>query len=105
MSNRLHATLGDELYAAWHSRAPVAPLSARPRRLSLDDAYRIQQRFIERRVERGESVVGKKIGVTSQAVQELVERSRRATESLLSTVRAEVRAQVKSLGLATKQEM
>ncbi|MDN7903247.1 2-oxopent-4-enoate hydratase [Burkholderia diffusa] len=72
MSSRLHTTLGDELYAAWHARAPVAPLSSRPRRLSLDDAYRIQQRFIERRIERGETVVGKKIGVTSQAVQDML---------------------------------
>ena len=72
MSSRLHTTLGDELYAAWHARAPVAPLSSRPRRLSLDDAYRIQQRFIERRIEHGEAVVGKKIGVTSQAVQDML---------------------------------
>ena len=30
MSSRLHTTLGDELYAAWHARSPVAPLTPHP---------------------------------------------------------------------------
>jgi len=73
MPSQLHTELGDELYAAWHACTPVAPLSGRPRRLSLADAYRIQQRFVERRLTEGESVVGKKIGVTSQAVQDMLD--------------------------------
>lgn len=73
MSSPLHTSLGDELFAAWHDRTPVAPLSSRPRRLSLNDAYRIQQRFVERRLALGETVVGKKIGVTSQVVQDMLD--------------------------------
>lgn len=73
MSSPQHTALGDELYAAWRARAPVTPLSGRARRLSLDDAYRIQQRFVERRVAQGETIVGKKIGATSRAVQDLLD--------------------------------
>jgi 2-oxopent-4-enoate/cis-2-oxohex-4-enoate hydratase len=73
MSSPSHTSLGDELYAAWHTRTPVSPLSSRPTPLSLHDAYRIQQRFVERRIAEGETVVGKKIGVTSQAVQDMLD--------------------------------
>ncbi|MFA5119658.1 2-oxopent-4-enoate hydratase [Zavarzinia sp.] len=63
------AGLGDELYDAWLGRRTVAPLTARLPEITLDDAYRIQQRFIARRLDAGERIVGKKIGVTSKAVQ------------------------------------
>lgn len=41
----------------------------------------------------------------TQAVQELIERSRATTEALVSQVRNEVAAQVKGLGLATKSDI
>ncbi|WP_153099547.1 2-oxopent-4-enoate hydratase [Paraburkholderia hayleyella] len=72
MSSPLLSALGDELYAAWRARTPVSPLTARPHRLSLHDAYCIQQRFVERRITLGEKVVGKKIGATSKAVQDML---------------------------------
>ncbi|MFX9023864.1 2-oxopent-4-enoate hydratase, partial [Acinetobacter baumannii] len=40
--------------------------------MTLDEAYRIQLRFIERRVVAGEAIVGKKIGVTSKPVQDFL---------------------------------
>jgi polyhydroxyalkanoate synthesis regulator phasin len=40
-----------------------------------------------------------------QAVQDLLDRSRRSTEKFLEVVRHEVRAQVASLGLASKKEL
>lgn len=64
--------LGDELYDALVARRPVAPLTARGLDLSLDDAYRIQQRFLERRLAAGETVIGKKIGLTSRAVMTML---------------------------------
>ncbi|MGE8487242.1 MAG: 2-oxopent-4-enoate hydratase, partial [Paraburkholderia nemoris] len=73
MTSTLHATLGDELYHAWRERTPIAPFSARAGGLSLADAYRVQQHFVARRIEAGETVVGKKIGVTSQAVQDMLD--------------------------------
>jgi 2-oxopent-4-enoate/cis-2-oxohex-4-enoate hydratase len=63
---------GDELYAAWSERRTVAPLLAREPGITLDDAYRIQERMVARRLAAGERIVGKKIGVTSKAVQEMV---------------------------------
>jgi len=63
---------GDELYAALLGRQPVAPLIEREPGITLDDAYRIQLRMIQRRIDAGETVVGKKIGITSQAVMDML---------------------------------
>jgi 2-oxopent-4-enoate/cis-2-oxohex-4-enoate hydratase len=61
---------GDELYDALVQRKTLAPLTEREPEITIDDAYRIQLRFIERRVDSGERIVGKKIGVTSKPVQD-----------------------------------
>lgn len=63
---------GDELYAAWLARSTVAPLTVREPDITLEDAYAIQLRMIERRVAAGETIVGKKIGVTSKPVQDFL---------------------------------
>jgi 2-oxopent-4-enoate/cis-2-oxohex-4-enoate hydratase len=65
--------LGDELYAALRSRNTVAPITERVADVTIDDAYRISQRMLERRLSDGEKVVGKKIGVTSKAVQSMLD--------------------------------
>jgi 2-oxopent-4-enoate/cis-2-oxohex-4-enoate hydratase len=63
---------GDELYAALQSREAVAPLTDREPAITIDDAYQIQLRFIQRRLDAGERVVGKKIGVTSKVVMDML---------------------------------
>jgi len=63
---------GDELHRALATRTPVEPLTAREPGLSIDDAYRIQLRMIQHRIDGGERIVGKKIGVTSQAVMDML---------------------------------
>ncbi|MDR2839132.1 MAG: 2-oxopent-4-enoate hydratase [Azonexus sp.] len=63
---------GDELYEAWLARRTVPPLLQREPDITLDQAYGIQLRTIERRVAAGETIVGKKIGVTSKAVQDFL---------------------------------
>lgn len=68
-----HDALGDELYDAWRQRTTVTPLTARLGELPLANAYRIQQRYVARRVAAGEHIVGKKIGVTSKAVQDMLD--------------------------------
>ncbi len=65
-------SLGDELYDAWRERRTVTPLVEREPEITIDHAYRIQLRFVERRIAAGERIVGKKIGVTSKAVQAMV---------------------------------
>ena len=72
MGPTLITSLGDELYTALRERSVVDPLSSRFPAITLDDAYRIQQRTISRRLESGERVVGKKIGVTSRAVMNML---------------------------------
>ncbi|WP_028311552.1 2-oxopent-4-enoate hydratase [Derxia gummosa] len=63
---------GDELYDALVARRTVEPLRLREPDITIDDAYRIQQRMIARRLAAGETVVGKKIGVTSKPVQDML---------------------------------
>src|ERR1700688_2946154 len=67
------SALADELYSALRARSTVAPLTERHRGITIDDAYRISQRMLERRIAGGERVIGKKIGVTSRAVQEMLD--------------------------------
>lgn len=64
--------LGDELFAALRSRSVIDPLTSRVDGITIDDAYRISQRFLSRRQADGERIVGKKIGVTSKPVQDML---------------------------------
>jgi 2-oxopent-4-enoate/cis-2-oxohex-4-enoate hydratase len=63
---------GDELYQALLSRTPVDPLTDREPGITIEDAYQIQLRMIQRRVDAGETIVGKKIGVTSKVVMNML---------------------------------
>lgn len=72
MKPEQHKAYGDELYEALVERRTVAPLTEREPDITISDAYRVQLRMNERRIEAGETVVGKKIGVTSRAIQELI---------------------------------
>lgn len=65
-------SLGDELYAALRERRTLSPLTARQPGLSIEEAYRISLRMLQRRRADGETVIGKKIGVTSKPVQEML---------------------------------
>lgn len=64
--------LGDELYQALSGCQVVEPLTTRHSGITIDDAYAIQQRMLARRLAAGEKVVGKKIGVTSKAVMDML---------------------------------
>ena len=72
MNTELQEKLGDELYAALRDRQAIEPLSARHPGITIEHAYAIQQRLLARRLAAGERVVGKKIGVTSQAVMDML---------------------------------
>jgi len=64
--------LGDELYEALVAGQTVSPLTSRGFDISIEDAYFIQQRMLSRRLENGEHIIGKKIGVTSKAVMNML---------------------------------
>lgn len=63
---------GDELYDALINRKAVAPLTDREAEITIEDAYQIQQRMIQRRLDAGETIIGKKIGVTSKVVMDML---------------------------------
>ena len=63
---------GDELFDCMVKRRTVAPLTERFDGITVEDAYHISLRMLSRRIEAGERVIGKKIGVTSEAVQEML---------------------------------
>ena len=65
-------TLAEELYRALVERRTVPPLRQRYPELSIDDAYAISLALLAKRKAAGETVVGKKIGVTSKAVQDML---------------------------------
>jgi 2-oxopent-4-enoate/cis-2-oxohex-4-enoate hydratase len=72
MEKSLIEQLGDELYDAMKNRRVVDPLTSRFPDIDIQAAYAIQQRMMARRIGAGERVIGKKIGVTSKAVMNML---------------------------------
>lgn len=68
LDDATRAALADELYAAFRDAAPIDPLTDR-HDLTVADAYDVQTRLIDRRLDGGASVVGHKIGLTSAGIQ------------------------------------
>jgi 2-keto-4-pentenoate hydratase len=58
------------LNEAWEKRAPIPPLSESIGLTSVEEAYAIQTRWTELRLAHGEKIMGRKIGLTSQAIQQ-----------------------------------
>ena len=72
MDQKTIEALGDSLYDALVARTPIAPLSAAHPDMTIEAADHVQQRMIARRLEKGDRVIGKKIGVTSKAVMNML---------------------------------
>ena len=64
--------LGDALYAAMCERRMLPPLTETHPDLTIENAYEISLRFLANRLNAGETVIGKKIGVTSAAVMDML---------------------------------
>ena len=69
--NRMKA-LAEMLLAAEQSQKPIPPLTESDPGLSVEEAYRIQLLVMEMKKSRGQVVVGKKIGLTSLAMQNML---------------------------------
>ncbi len=68
-----HKALGQELFEALATGRAIGALTERHPELSIDDAYKISLEFLKiRQKKNGEKVIGKKIGVTSKPVQEML---------------------------------
>jgi len=72
VDQKLISALGDELFAALTEHRTVEPLTSRHPDITMADAYAIQQALTDRRIAAGEIIIGKKIGVTSQAVMDML---------------------------------
>ena len=72
LSEADHERLGDELFEALRTRSVLEPLTNRETDITIDDAYQISLRMLARRTAEGEKVIGKKIGVTSKPVQDML---------------------------------
>jgi len=72
MSPQLIDELGKELFVALRNRHVLQPFVNRYPEISIEDAYQISLRMLALRELDGERVIGKKIGVTSKPVQEML---------------------------------
>ena len=72
MDAALIDSLGDALFDALRQQRTLSPLTSRHAGITVDDAYRVSLRFLSRRKASGERVIGKKIGVTSKPVQDML---------------------------------
>jgi 2-keto-4-pentenoate hydratase len=66
------AELARKLVEAAETQTPVEPLTARYPDLTLADAYGIQLAIVELRLAAGRKIIGKKIGLSSKVMQELL---------------------------------
>jgi 2-keto-4-pentenoate hydratase len=66
------AELASKFVAAEQERAPLEPITTLHPDLTADDAYRVQAAVVATKVRSGDRIVGRKVGATSQAVQQLL---------------------------------
>ena len=61
--------LAEKLDSAWRSKTPIAPITESDSIGDVKTAYAIQTLWTQMRLDRGEKIVGRKIGLTSKAIQ------------------------------------
>ncbi len=72
MEAKLIEQLGDSLFEALRANTVIDPISDKYPEMTIEHAYQVQKRMTDRRVADGETIVGKKIGVTSRAVMNML---------------------------------
>lgn len=66
------ADLAYRLIAAEQECVPIEPITSLYPDLTEDDAYSVQTAVVTTKVERGDKVIGRKVGATSQPIQQLL---------------------------------
>ena len=61
--------LGNELLAAERDRVPIEPLTDTHPDMTAEDAYGVQQAIVRARMAGGETIIGWKVGLTSEAMR------------------------------------
>jgi 2-oxopent-4-enoate/cis-2-oxohex-4-enoate hydratase len=72
MDSALIQQIGDQLYKSMMNQTTIAPLTSTYQDITIEDAYKISLRMLENRLAAGEKIIGKKIGVTSKAVMNML---------------------------------
>ncbi|MCM3720006.1 2-keto-4-pentenoate hydratase [Fictibacillus phosphorivorans] len=72
MQQQIISTLTAELLEAEEKLVPVTPLSKRYPELSVKDSYSIQLQWVRKKLDEGRVVIGKKVGLTSKAMQNML---------------------------------
>ena len=62
--------LAHELMEAEANFAPIPPITDQIPGFDIDDAYRVQKAVLDHRLSEGRKVIGKKVGLTSKAMQQ-----------------------------------
>ena len=62
-------TLAERLDTAWRTHTPIPPITESDGITDVSTAYAIQTQWTNMRLERGEKIAGRKIGLTSKAIQ------------------------------------
>ena len=71
LSDSIIEEYAQALVIAEDTQTPIEPITKKYPNLSVKDAYKIQLKLIEEKTKRGEIIIGKKVGLTSKAMQEL----------------------------------
>lgn len=66
------ASYAKELLNAEETRKEVSPLTERDPSLTVEDAYKIQLETVKLKNEQGKTIIGKKVGLTSVAMQKML---------------------------------
>lgn len=64
--------IAETLLEAEKSKNPISPLTDQFENLNVTDAYNIQLEVLKRKLEQGRTVIGKKVGLTSVAMQKML---------------------------------
>ncbi|MFD2443776.1 2-keto-4-pentenoate hydratase [Bacillus sp. CGMCC 1.16607] len=64
--------IADELLEAEISKKAIAPLTQKYSELNVSDAYQIQLEVTKKKLDDGRSIIGKKVGLTSMAMQQML---------------------------------
>ena len=63
-------SLANKLDTAWQTNIPIPPITESDGITDVKTAYSIQAHWTNMRLERGEKIAGRKIGLTSKAIQQ-----------------------------------
>jgi len=70
--NPIINTLASELLEAEATKVAIAPFTERYSEITVTDAYHVQLQVVKQKLEAGRHIIGKKVGLTSKAMQTML---------------------------------